>query len=106
VALSRQRAAGTDNLVLQLAAADYYVGTGSFYAPLRCGKRLIPRAETVPFTITVQITNAELVNGVPVATQIQASYTNPQRTNRTRCVAVPGHDAAVYQGSRASPASG
>jgi hypothetical protein len=101
LALVRQRVTGTDRLGLQLAAANYYVGTGTFYVPLRCHRRVQPRGELVPFRITVQVTNAALgSDGVPIATQIHATYTNRSRTNRTRCVAVPGHDAAVYDGSR------
>ncbi len=99
VALTRQRAAGTDSLVLHLTAADHYTGTGRFYAPLRCGKRIVAEGESVPFRIKVRIVNATLVNGVAVATQLNATYTNRKRTNLTRCVAVPGHDAAVFQGS-------
>jgi hypothetical protein len=99
VALTRQRATGTDKLVLHLTATNHYSGTGKFFAPLRCGNRIVRKGESVPFTIQVQITGASLVNGVPVATQVSASYTNRKRTNLTLCVAVPGHDAAVYLGS-------
>jgi hypothetical protein len=99
VALTRQRAGGTDNLVLHLTTADNYTGTGTFYAPLRCGRRGYSRGESVPFTIRVQIMSATLVGGAPVAAGLSASYTNRRRINLTRCVAVPGHDAAVYQGN-------
>src|SRR5438477_43814 len=51
VALRRERQAGSDTLVLQLIAPDYYVGTGTFYVPLRCGRRIIRKGESVPFTI-------------------------------------------------------
>ncbi len=99
VALTRQRGAGTDSLVLHITAPDEYTGAGAFYAPLRCGKRIFPEGESVPFTIRVQITGASLVDGALVTTQLGATYTNRKRTNLTRCVAVPGHDAAVYQGT-------
>ena len=102
IALARQRAAGTDYLVLHLVATNLYAGSGKFYVPLRCGRRIYNRGESAPFKITVQITAASTVNGVPVATQLSASYTNPKRTNLTRCVAAPGHDAAVYDGSPVS----
>jgi hypothetical protein len=98
VALARQRAAGIDRLVLHLTAANRYTGTGRFFAPLRCGGRVVAKGESVPFRIGVHITGAALVNGVSVATHVTASYTNRTRTNLTPCVAVPGHDAAVYQG--------
>jgi hypothetical protein len=101
VSLTRQRQAGTDTLVLQLVSADSYSGKGRFYVPLRCGKRTIQRGESVPFKITVQITGTALAGGVPVATQLTASYVNRKRKNLTRCVTKPGHDAAVYSGTSA-----
>jgi hypothetical protein len=99
VQLRRNRGGGTDSVVLNLQSPDYYVGQGRFFAPVRCGGRRHARGESVPFTISVQITGARIVSGVAVATQVQASYVNPQRVNRTRCVAIPGHDAATYTGS-------
>jgi hypothetical protein len=98
VALTRQRAAGIDHLVLHLTSVNQYAGTGRFYAPLWCAGRIVAKGESVPFRIRVQITGAALANGVSIATHLTASYTNRTRTNLTRCVAVPGHDAAVYQG--------
>ena len=102
VALTRQRAAGFDNLVLNLTSANLYAGTGTFYAPLRCAGRTIARGESVPFQVTVQITGTTLEGAVPVATQVQATYADLGRRNLTRCVAAPGHDAAVYNGVRVS----
>jgi hypothetical protein len=102
VALTRQRAAGSDNLVLNLTAANLYTGTGVFYAPLRCAGRPIAHGESVPFKVTVQITGTTLEGAVPVATQVHATYADLGRRNLTRCVAVPGHDAAVYSGVRVS----
>jgi hypothetical protein len=102
--LARRRAAGTDRLALNLVAADRYSGTGSFYAPLRCRRHVQRAGELVVFTVTAQITNATLdSSGVPVATQIHATYSNRLRINRTRCVAAPRRDAAVYDGSIAVP---
>ncbi len=101
VSLTRQRQAGTDTLVLYLVSANSYSGRGRFYVPLRCGRRTIPRGESVPFKIRVQITDTALEAGVPVATQLTASYVNRKRKNLTRCVAKPGHDAAVYGGTLA-----
>jgi hypothetical protein len=101
VELVRQRRGGTDAVVLDLQSPDYYVGQGRFFAPLRCGGRRHARGESVPFTITVQITGARISGGVAVATQLQASYVNPARVNRTQCVGLPGHDAASYSGSLA-----
>jgi hypothetical protein len=39
--------------VLHIVSADEYAGAGTFYAPLRCGKRTVRNGESVPFTITV-----------------------------------------------------
>jgi hypothetical protein len=105
IRLSRQRAAGVDALVLNLRRADYYVGRGRFFAPVRCGGRRYARGESVPFTVTVRITGAVLSAGTAVATRIHATYTNRRRFNRTPCVVVPGHDAAVYRGTLAPPAT-
>ena len=98
VALTRQRAAGSDNLVLNLTAANRYAGTGTFWAPLRCAGRTIAKGLSVPFKVTVQITSTTLVGAVPVATQVHATYADLGRRNLTRCVAAHGRDAAVYNG--------
>jgi hypothetical protein len=98
VALVRQRTAGIDRVKLSRRSPGHYTGTGLFYAPLRCGGHDYRRGESVPFTITVKITAAQIVNGIDIATQVNATYTNRARKNRTRCVALPGHDAAVYIG--------
>ncbi len=99
IGLTRQRAGGSDYVVLNLTAADQYSGTGLFYAPLRCGGRTVRRGESVPFSVTVEITDATSEAGGPVATAIDSTYTNRTRHNRTRCVAPPSHDAATYSGS-------
>ncbi len=98
VTLVRTRASGEDQLVLRLLAPGDYGGNGSFNAPLRCGGRVYPNGERVPFTITVRVTGATYLFGVPVATQLSATYKNTSRVNLTRCVGVLGHDAASYQG--------
>lgn len=96
--LIRQRAGGTDRLVLHQTAPGRYRGRGRFYAPLMCGSRIYPKGESVPFTIRVEITATNTVFGLLIATRLHATYTNKSRKNLTRCVAVPGHDAAVYDG--------
>jgi hypothetical protein len=98
IGLVRRRATGSDSLLLRLQSPGYYVGTGSFYAPLRCGGRVWRRGATVPFTIAVRVTNVVLAGGEVVAISIQASYANRSRSNRTPCVAALGHDAATYSG--------
>jgi hypothetical protein len=105
VQLVRQRAGGTDTTVLDATGPTTYAGRGRFYAPLRCGGRVRPRGESVPFTVTVTVTTAEVVLGVPVANAIHATYVNSHRRNLTKCVEVPGHDAAVYDGQLVSGAA-
>jgi hypothetical protein len=98
VLLVRRRAGGSDTLVLHQSAPGDYKGRGRFYAPLRCGRHIWRKGESVPFTISLQVTAAAPVFGVPIATAVHATYLNRKRRNRTPCVAVPGHDGAVYQG--------
>jgi hypothetical protein len=99
VRLVRYRTGGVDRLTLRRRGAGYYTGTGLFYAPLRCASKEVRKGESVPFTITVRILGAELLKGIDTASAVHATYTNPSRTNLTRCVAIPGHDAAVYNGT-------
>lgn len=103
VDLSRDRAFGTDVLVLRRLRPGRYAGSTSFYAPLRCQGRVYPRGQKIPFTITVQITRALEVSGVVVATRINATYQNHTRINQTPCVGVLGHDAARYHGQVTPP---
>jgi hypothetical protein len=99
VGLLRKRSGGTDRIKLTSKRPGYYVGSGTFYAPLKCGRRTIRRGEAVPFTITVTITAAlRDPTGVVVATRVNATYTNKSRRNLTSCVDLPGHDAATYHG--------
>lgn len=97
--LVRGRGAGSDRLTLRRRGSDYYVGSGRFYAPARCGSRTYARGILVPFTIAVRVTavgpNAA---GVLLAKRLRAQYTNTSRTNLTPCVSALGHDAASYHG--------
>jgi hypothetical protein len=99
IRLVRHRTGGIDRLKLKRRSAGYYTGTGLFYAPLRCASKDVRKGESVPFTITVRIMGAELLKGIDTASAVHATYTNRSRTNLTRCVAIPGHDAAVYNGT-------
>jgi hypothetical protein len=98
VRLTRQRTGGVDRLTLALRRPGYYTGSGSFYAPLRCGRRTLRHGELVPFTISVQITKAFVFGNAVLARQISATYTNRRRINLTRCVTPLIHDAARYRG--------
>jgi len=104
--LVRDRAMGedTETLAHRFGTFNHWAGTGSFYAPLRCGSRIYRRGERVWFRITVRIATVAIVNAEPFATSVTATYTNYRRTNRTRCVAALGHDAAVYTGTQVTPA--
>jgi hypothetical protein len=107
VQLVRQRGAHlSDAVTLHLLGPGQYGGSGLFYAPLRCAGHTYARGESVPFTIGVQVTATALIFGLDVATRITATYENRTRTNRTRCVDVPGHDAATYHGHLVPPPSG
>jgi hypothetical protein len=100
VSLTRSRLGGSDTLTLALQPSGNYIGTGRFYAPLRCRGRVRARGEAVPFTITVQITATTRTSaGALVTTGIAATYTNRKRTNLTRCVALPSYDSATYVGT-------
>ncbi len=99
VGLVRERAGGSDRLTLRRQAPGTYLGTGRFIAPLRCGRRTYAQGQSVPFTVMVHVTAAvALSTGAVLATGVSATYTNPTRTNLTRCFAVLGHDAATYHG--------
>ncbi len=98
VQLVRARASGTDSVTLHRRKPGYYVGAGSFFAPLQCGSQLYPRGSAVPFTITVTVMAALPTPGVAVASRVTATYLNRSRRNLTPCVGVLGHDAATYHG--------
>jgi hypothetical protein len=106
ITLLRARAAGTDQLVLRRRSPGYYVGSGTFYAPMRCGRRVYKKGAAVPFTIAVRVTGAVLAGSLNVANTIRATYTNRSRRNLTPCFAVLGHDAAAYQGHVVVPTGG
>ncbi|HWE32205.1 MAG TPA: hypothetical protein VG410_01900 [Solirubrobacteraceae bacterium] len=101
VQLVRNRAGGADVLTLSQTTPGSYAGNGLFYAPLACAGKTYARGESVPFRITVTIT-AESTAGI--ATAVKATYVNRSRRNLTRCVDIPGHDAATYTG-RLAPAT-
>jgi hypothetical protein len=97
--LNRERAPGLQSTITLRRGADgTYRGTGTFDAPLRCLGRTYPLGETAPYRISVRITQAVLVNGVPFAWTIAASYGSGQRIDHTICPLGPSHDAAQYTG--------
>jgi hypothetical protein len=98
VGLTRGRSPTANEVVLRRVAPGRYRGSGIFYRPLRCGRRLYARGEKAPFTITVRVTAAVDFDGVIVATAIHARYASPRRINLTRCVLPPTRESAVYRG--------
>jgi hypothetical protein len=98
VLLSRQRAGGSDTLLLTENGSGHYTGSGQFYAPLRCRRRTNPRGELVPFQIAVTVTTAIVSGDEVVAGRVSATYTGRARQNLTRCVLPPSRDAATYHG--------
>jgi PKD domain len=100
--LTRQRAAGQfDRLVLSRTGVGRYAGSGSFYAPLQCRGAIYPQGQLARYRVTVTVTHAVSVEGVPFATALTATYTNARRTDRTICPTGPSHDAATYSGTAA-----
>lgn len=106
VKLVRLRTGGSDTILLRRLAPAYYGGAGSFYVPLRCGRRNYARGQLVPFRIRVRVSGAVLSAGAVYATRLEASYTNPSRTNLTRCVTAAAHVTATYQGHLVTLAAG
>lgn len=104
VELVRQRATGTDTVVLHSIGPKAYTGAGQFTAPLRCSGRFYRPGETVPFTITVRVraTQPEAAGPVPAASAITATYLNSSRVNLTPCIGILGHDSAHYTGQLAA----
>ena len=99
VILNRERSAGAHSTVaLQLGPDGSYTGQGTFDAPLRCLGRTYPHGETAFYTVSVRITGAYPVDGVPYAVTITAGYVNTRRIDHTRCPLGPSHDAATYTG--------
>jgi hypothetical protein len=103
VQLVRGRRVGTDTLELSAVSATVYVGTGRFYAPLRCAGRVYPSGEAIPFQIRLTVRATQPApGGGTTASAITATYLNTVRLNQTPCVAVLGHDSAHYTGALAA----
>ena len=101
VRLVRQRATGTDTVLLHATGPTTYRGTGRFYAPLRCSGRTYHPGQVVPFRIAVRVTATAPLGTATVVTAISATYLNRSRINLTPCIGVLGHDAARYTGQSA-----
>ena len=97
--LNRQRAPGLQSTIALRRGADgTYRGMGTFDAALRCMGRTYPQGETAPYRISVRIRKAVVVDAVPFAWTITASYVSSQRIDHTICPLGASHDAAQYTG--------
>jgi PKD domain len=97
--LDRQRSAGHhDTLTLSRIGPGVYAGHGAFDVALRCRGVVYPQGAHAPYRIALHIRSARLVQGIPFAQTIKATYSNRFRRNTTPCRLGPSHDAARYQG--------
>ncbi len=96
--LLRLRPGAIDAVLLHRRSPGLYAGGGKFFAPLRCGRRTFAHGESVPFTITVQVTAATATSGGVMATRVNATMISARRSNLTPCVVAPAHEAAAYHG--------
>lgn len=104
--LTRERSAGLyDHLVLSRTGVGRYAGTGRFYVGLQCRGAIYPHGQVVPYRVTVDVRHAVTVEGIPFASALTATYTNPRRSDRTICPTGPSHDAARYSGLASPPPS-
>ena len=83
-----------------------YVGRGKFWIALTCAGAVVRHGGLASETITVRVVGTATVGTTRVATRLRATYTNPSRTNLTRCPGGIGHDAASYHGRRVTPLPG
>ncbi|HTU97628.1 MAG TPA: PKD domain-containing protein [Solirubrobacteraceae bacterium] len=98
----RQRSAHRfDTLTLSRVGVGSYAGSGRFASALRCRGRRFAHALVVPYTVQVQVTQVVVIEGIPFAEAVRATYTNRRRIDHTRCPIGPSHDAARYTGTAA-----
>jgi PKD repeat protein len=101
--LNRERSAGIDeSLALHRVAAGTYTGSGSFYVALSCKHKTYPHGSRAPYRITLTVSSAVSVQGIAFARGITATYQNSKRSDSTKCVLGPSHDAARYTGNATS----
>jgi PKD repeat protein len=99
IVVTRARAGGRrDTATLTRAAPGIYKGTGSYPIAVRCGRKRLPSGGTGSFSLRVHIRAVQLIQNVPFATAIDATYRSIARVNQTKCPGFLGQDAASYQG--------
>jgi hypothetical protein len=98
--LDRQRSAGRhDTLTLSRIGRGVYAGHGAFDVPLRCRGIVYEKGAHAPYRIALHIRAAKVVQGIPFATAVKATYVNRFRRNTTPCRLGRSHDAARYSGN-------
>jgi hypothetical protein len=98
--LDRQRSAGLhDTLTLFRIGQGVYAGHGAFDVGLRCRGKVYPQGAHAPYRIALHIRAANVVQGIPFATAVKATYSNRYRRNTTPCRLGRSHDAARYSGT-------
>jgi hypothetical protein len=98
--LDRQRSAGRrDTLTLFRIGRGVYAGHGAFDVPLRCRGVVYQQGAHAPYRIALHIRSAQVVQGIPFATSLKATYVNRFRQNKTPCRLGRSHDAARYRGT-------
>lgn len=89
-------------VVLRRVGRGEYRGSGAFWVGLRCLARTYRLGGRAPYTITLQVTQRQLVGTIWYATAVRATYTNLSRTDSTPCPLGPASDAARYSGRLSS----
>ena len=99
VVLHRARAKHrVDKLTLKRTGVGSYSGKGKFHFSLRCAGRVYKHGGEARVKISLKITASTTVQGVPFATNVTATYSNPRRINHTQCGGDLGRDGASYTG--------
>jgi hypothetical protein len=97
--MDRERSAGRhDTLTLFRIGRGAYAGHGSFDVPLRCRGVTYLQGAHAPYRIALHIRSARVVQGIPFATSLKATYVNRFRQNKTPCRLGRSHDTARYSG--------
>lgn len=98
--LDRERSAGRhDTLTLFRIGRGVYAGHGAFDVPLRCRGVVYEQGAHAPYRVALHIRSARLVQGIPFASSVTATYVNRFRRNMTPCRLGASHDAARYSGT-------
>lgn len=86
-------------VVLRRVGRGAYSGRGAFWVPLGCLGHRYRLGSRAPYTITLHVMRRRRIGSVWYTTVVSATYTNPRRSDGTRCPLGPAHDAARYRGT-------